>query len=185
MTGHHLILGKLTDFITGKTIEDTHDERYRQKIAKFLVNKRGYDKKDITSAFPLMVRAGDKKGIIPVDFIIKTDGKAAMVIKYGPGSLTTRHRPGLAIARLVGPFQVPVIVVTNGENADVLNGKNGKVMGSGFEAIPSKADLVKIMEKNEPETISPKQAEMESRIVYCYEIDGSCPCDTTVCRLTT
>ena len=45
MAGHHLILGEITDFITGKTIEDTHDERYRQKIAKFLVNEKGYDKK--------------------------------------------------------------------------------------------------------------------------------------------
>ena len=183
MAGHHLILGKLTDFITGKTIEDTHDERYRQKIAKFLVNKKGYDKKDITPAFSLMVRADDKKGIIPVDFIIKTNGKTAMAIKYGPGSLTTRHRPGLAISRLVDSFQVPVIVVTNGENADVLDGKTGKVTGTGFEAVPSKKELIKIMEKHEPKPISQKQAEMESRIVYCYEIDGSCPCDTSVCKL--
>ncbi len=28
-SGHHLILGELVDFITGETIEDTHDEMYR------------------------------------------------------------------------------------------------------------------------------------------------------------
>ncbi len=29
MGEHHLILGELVDFITGKTIKDTHDERYK------------------------------------------------------------------------------------------------------------------------------------------------------------
>ena len=32
MDGHHLILGELTDLITGETLTDTHDERYRQKL---------------------------------------------------------------------------------------------------------------------------------------------------------
>ena len=31
--------------------------------------------------------------------------------------------------------------------------------------------------------ISANRVEMESRIVYAYEVDGSCPCDDTICRL--
>jgi len=45
--GHHLILGELVDYITGETIEDTHDERYRQKLAHLLVEHKGYFKKEI------------------------------------------------------------------------------------------------------------------------------------------
>ena len=45
MQGHHLILGELVDFISGKIIKDTHDERYRQKLAHLLVNRKGYLKK--------------------------------------------------------------------------------------------------------------------------------------------
>ena len=37
MGGHHLILGKLTDFISGEILDDTLDERHRQKIARLLV----------------------------------------------------------------------------------------------------------------------------------------------------
>ncbi|MCK7466807.1 MAG: hypothetical protein MZU91_00755 [Desulfosudis oleivorans] len=43
MAGHHLILGKLTDFLTGEILDDTLDERYRQKIARWLVEQKGYD----------------------------------------------------------------------------------------------------------------------------------------------
>ncbi|MCP4369667.1 MAG: type I restriction enzyme HsdR N-terminal domain-containing protein, partial [Deltaproteobacteria bacterium] len=54
-SGHHLILGKLVDFITGETIQDTHDERYRQKLARLLVEKKGYTKNDIKPRFELSV----------------------------------------------------------------------------------------------------------------------------------
>jgi hypothetical protein len=47
MNDHHLILGQLVDFITGRIIADTHDERYRQKIARLLVETKGYRKADI------------------------------------------------------------------------------------------------------------------------------------------
>ena len=68
-----------------------------------------------------------------------------MIVKYGPGSLVTRQRSSLAASRLVAPYQVPVVVVTNGKNADILNGFNGNVTASGLEKIPSKPDLEKII----------------------------------------
>jgi len=43
--GHKRILGKTIDFITGREITDTDDERYRQKLARILVEEKGYAKK--------------------------------------------------------------------------------------------------------------------------------------------
>ncbi|MCK7503858.1 MAG: hypothetical protein MZV70_06955 [Desulfobacterales bacterium] len=53
MGGHHLILGKLTDFLTGEVLDDTLDERYRQKIARWLVEQKGYDLPEIEAAAEL------------------------------------------------------------------------------------------------------------------------------------
>lgn len=39
--GHVLQLGTLTDYLTGISLPDTLDERYRQKLARFLVVERG------------------------------------------------------------------------------------------------------------------------------------------------
>jgi hypothetical protein len=47
MNGHHLILGTIKDFITGEILAETHDEQFRQNIARRLVHQLGYDKKDI------------------------------------------------------------------------------------------------------------------------------------------
>lgn len=183
MDGHHLILGKTTDYITGEVIEDTHDERYRQNIARLLVNEKSYNKSDIKPHHELLIRAGEKKAIIRVDFLISTENRILMIIKYGPGSIITRHRPALSASRLVAPYQVPVVVVTNGVDADILDGSTGKIISSGFDAIPKKPELLKLSEKFVFSEIPENRAEAESRILYVYEVDGSCPCDDTICRI--
>ena len=183
MDGHHLILGECTDFITGETIKDTHDERYRQKIARLLVNQKGYWKKDIKPRHELLVKAGEKKAIIKIDFLINLANKVCMIIIFGPGSIFTRHRPLLAASLIVTPYQVPIAVATNGEDAEVLEGISGRVMSRGLMTIPRREHLLKSVSGDHFSAISPERAEMESRILYCYEVDGSCPCDENVCRL--
>ena len=183
MGGHHLILGEVGDFVTGEVLADTHDERYRQKIAHFLVADKGYAKADIHPRKLLIVAAGNRKGRLWVDLTVTVDDRTAMVIKYGPGSLVTRYRPTLAISRLMAPYQIPVVVVTNGESADILDGETGKLTASGFNRIPSRKDLMQQLARTDFSPISLKRAAMEARIVYAFEIDGSCPCDDAACRI--
>ncbi len=183
MAGHHLILGEQTDFITGETIIDTHDERYRQKIARLLINHQGYQKKDIKPRQNLLVQAGENRAIIKIDFVISISDKVCMIIKFGPGSIVTRHRPLLAASRILAPYQIPIAVVTNGEDAEVLEGASGRVISRGLETIPTREHLQRSISGDLFNGIPAKQAEMESRILYFYEVDGSCPCDENVCRL--
>ncbi len=177
MDNHHLILGNLVDFITGKTITDTHDERYRQKIAKILVTNKGYHKHEIKPHCDLLIKAANKSAIVIVDFKVVLSAKVCMIVKYAPGSLVTRHRPALAASRLIAPYQVPVVVVTNGEDANIIDGSTGKVIGYGFESIPSKTELSDMVDRKHFDPVSIDRAETESRIMYVYEVDGSCPCN--------
>jgi hypothetical protein len=185
MNDHHLILGQLNDFITGRTIDDTHDERYRQKIARLLVEAKGYTREQIRPNYPLTVQAAAKTACVPITYIINyiLDGvdRMTMLVHYGPGSLVTRHRPALAMARLAAPHPIPVVVVTNGEAADVLEGTTGRLLGSGWEAIPTRQALTRRLETHAWEPIPARRAEMEARIVMAYEVDDRCPCDSSVC----
>lgn len=182
MNDHHLILGQLTDFITGGTIDDTHDERYRQKIARLLVDQKGFAKEQIRPNHPLTVQAAAKTACIPITYIIEDgDGRMVMLVHYGPGSLVTRHRPALALARLAASYPIPVVVVTNGEAADLLDGATGRLLGSGWESIPSREQLARHLAPYAWEPISAQRAEMEARIVMAYEVDDRCPCDSSVC----
>jgi hypothetical protein len=183
MDGHHLILGELTDLISGETLKDTHDERDRQKIARLLIQRLGYSKSNIEPRKTLIARADRKKAVLKIDFTITLGDKTCMVIQYGPGSLVTRRRAVLAMSRLIVPYQVPVAVITNGRDAEVINGTTGEVTAVGLDSIPSKAALGPVAASGTFAPISDRQAEMESRILYCYEVDDSCECDDEICRL--
>jgi len=183
MNGHHLILGEVNDFITGAALKDTHDERYRQKIARLLINRKGYLKNNIEPRKSLLVQAGEKRALVKIDFLINLSGRICMIIKYGPGSLVTRRRPVLAASRVLAPYQIPVAVVTNGEDAEVIEGSMGKVLSEGLESIPSKSELQNIAARGDFSVIPAQRVAMESRIVYCYEVDDSCPCDEDICKL--
>ena len=183
MKEHRLIMGNLVDFITGATLNDTHDERYRQKIGRLLVNRKGYLRTDIEPRKHLMARADEKRAILKIDFVVSLAGKVCMVIKYAPGSLVTRRRSVLAASRLIAPYQVPVAVVTNGEDAEILKAASAEVIAQGLDSIPARTDLEKMAANETPITISDRQAEIESRILYCYEVDDRCECDDDICRL--
>jgi len=181
---HHLSMGELTDYLTGRTLADTHDERFRQKIARHLVEVCGYEKNQIESGRQITVKAGSKTGLLKMDFLVCVGEKTAMMIRYAPGSLVTRRLPNLALSRIVFLYQIPVVVTCNGEDAEIIDGVTGKVIGQGFDAIPDKTALTALVHPSASfpqvfETLRDKA----SRIAYACEVDGACPCDTDVCTL--
>ena len=44
----HLIMGQTTDYITGLTVPDTHDERIIQRISRLLVEEKHFSKNEIS-----------------------------------------------------------------------------------------------------------------------------------------
>jgi hypothetical protein len=181
MNGHHLILGQLTDWISGRTLDDTLDERHRQQVGRYLVQTKGYAKSNITSRHELNFEIDGRCARLLITYTVTLGQRTGMIVQYGPGSLVTRQRPALAISRLTAGYQVPVVVVTNGEQADILDGDSGRRIGMGLEAIPNRDQLAEICSRHTWISISELRAEKEARILMAFEVDGSCPCDDSVC----
>nr|WP_319492095.1 type I restriction enzyme HsdR N-terminal domain-containing protein [uncultured Desulfobacter sp.] len=171
---HHLILGELVDFLSGKTITDTHDERYRQQIARHLVNDLGFDKSDIEAGRPINLQTGDRSAVVTADFLIFRNKRAVMMINYAPGSLVTRRLPTLALSRLIFDYQIPWVVVTNGQDAELISGKTGKVQGEGMSAIPGPDHQLITTLPDEFEPVSAKRRSQAEKIAFACLVDGSC-----------
>lgn len=182
MGGHHLILGEIEDYLTGEILSDTHDERYRQKVARFLVERKAFHKEDLTPRVPINLEVSGKHAKIWLDLIVCVDEWVAMLVKYAPGSLTTRHQVAIAASRLLAPYQVPISVVTNGIDADVLSNFSGNVVARGLDGIFSRKSLANHLLSHRKITVAARHREMAARILYAYEVDGRCPCDDTVCE---
>ncbi len=180
---HHLVLGEIKDFISGEKRIDTLDERYRQKLAKHLVHNLGYAKNQILQNQAIPIRTDKRLARILIDFLIMEHDRACMMVKFAPGSLVTRRLSNLALSRIIHPYQIPFVVTTNGEDAEIINGLTGKVLGQGLDAIPLKESILKMDMAEHFSSISGTLFEKASRIAYAYEVDGACPCDTDICLL--
>lgn len=180
--GHKRILGKTTDFITGREITDTDDERYRQKLARFLVSEKGYSKEDIAVKRRLEMNIEGKKVLSMVDLVVGINGISFMVLRYGPGSLVTRERPALAAARILEPYLVPFTVVTNGEDAELLDTATGEVIKTGMDSIPDKSTATGLLKDLKRRRLSPKQLAAEQRVLSAYDwLEHSLECDDDWC----
>ena len=183
MAAHHLILGKLEDFITGETLADTFDERIRQKIARILVEDKGYAKEEIEVRRNIHLVVDGKMGISLVDFLLKIDNRAFGIIIFGPGSLVSRERSTIAAARLVEDYEVPVAIITNGEDAEIMETKSGRIIARGVDAIPSKEDARKIISNTEFNKISEERLDKERRILYVFDVLTQKECDDFTCSM--
>jgi len=183
MSTRHLILGETVDYITGRKIVDTVDERARQKIAEFLVKKKGYLKNEIEvrRTIPLMVDGN--RAETKVDFIIRINGQAFAVIIFGPGSLVTRERSTLASARLVEKYEIPFAMITNGKEAEIMETKSGRVIARGLEAFFSKKMAAEKIKTLIFEKVSAKRLEKEKRILYAYDVLSEKECREYACGL--
>lgn len=146
----------------------------RKMIAYLLVEKKGYLPEDIEKKVVIEVKLGQETAYSSVDFLVSVEGKKAMIIKCAAGSLSSRERQAVAAARLLGSPPVPIAVVADPMNAEVLDVATGKVMGEGFGAIPIKDQVIQILSKTELKPLSLERLEKEKRILLAFDAIRCC-----------
>ncbi|MFO7761297.1 MAG: type I restriction enzyme HsdR N-terminal domain-containing protein [Thermodesulfobacteriota bacterium] len=173
---HLYIYGYCTDYVTGESVVDTDDERYRQELARFLVEEKGYSKDNLevrqiieTNFSGFFVRS-------KIAVVVSHRNRRCMIIRYAPGSLVTRERPAIAAARVLDDsYQIPLAVIVNGEEGELLDTLSGRVIATGYEGIPDKAYI----EENFAGLTFPappegKKREKELRILNAYDLEVCC-----------
>jgi hypothetical protein len=177
---HHMIYGNLVDFVTGEPLVDTDDERYRQKLARLLVEERGFAKNELTMRRRIETLFNHQFVASKIDIVVSIGEQRVLVVRYGPGSLVTRERPAIAAARVLEENQlIPLVVVTNGEDGELLDARTGKVLGTGLEAIPTREAVLKMMPTLDFTPVAPERREPELRILNAFDIEVCCaggPC---------
>lgn len=177
---HHMIYGHLQDFLTGETLVDTDDERYRQRLARLLVEEKGVAREEIEPRLRIETLFAGRFVVSRIDFVIKLAGRRRLLLRYGPGSLVTRQRPALAAARVLDPAGIiPLAVVSNGQDAEVLDSRDGKVLGQGLAAIPDREQLLILTDPLEPAPLPPGRREQELRVLNAFDLEICCagePC---------
>ncbi|HXY54174.1 MAG TPA: type I restriction enzyme HsdR N-terminal domain-containing protein [Nitrospirota bacterium] len=146
----------------------------RKMIAYLLLEKKGYRPDDVQRGVAFEVELGGGAAMSSVDFIVSVDGMKAMIVKCAAGSLDSRQRQAVAAARVIASPPVPIAVVADPENAEVIDVATGKVIGEGFGAIPVKGQLVRILAETETKPLALDRIEKEKRILLAFDAIKCC-----------
>jgi len=178
---HHYIYGTCEDYLTGETIVDTDDERCRQELAKFLVEKKGYAKNDLEPRQCIETLYNGQFVASTIDITVRQNDKRFMILRFAPGSIVTRERPAIAASRVLEPsYQIPLAVVTNSKDAVVLDTYTGKVVRQGLDNIPDKKEAEALVRSLRFDPFDDEEKrDRERRILNAYDIEVCCaggPC---------
>ena len=141
----------------------------RKMVEYLLLEKKGYRPEDVLRSAAFEVELGEETAWSSVDFIVSVDGVKAMIVKCAAGSLDSRQRQAVAAARVISSPPVPVAVVADPDNAEVLDVATGKVIGEGFGAVPVKEKLLRILAETEVEPLALERIEKEKRILLAFD----------------
>ncbi len=173
---HHLIYGTLDDYLTGEQLVDTDDERIRQNLSQMMVEEKGFGKEQISPRRYIDTLFSRCFVRSMVEMVVAIADREFLIIRYGPGSLVSRERSAIAAARVLNPaYRIPLAVVTNGKDAELLDTATGKILGYGLDSIPDcqtaallLPDLVFLSPQNSD------QRERELRILNAFDVERCC-----------
>lgn len=176
VSSHHLVYGSLRDYLTGEELTDTDDERNRQQLARMMVEEKGYAKGDLEPRRFVETLFSSEFVRSTIELVVSLEGKRFMIIRYGPGSLVSRERSAIAAARVLeDQYQIPLAVVTNGRDAELLDTATGQVLATGMEAIPDYRQARELL----PTLVfrgrmEGKKRERELRILNTFDVEICC-----------
>ncbi|HID96602.1 MAG TPA: hypothetical protein EYP57_00160 [Thermodesulfobacteriaceae bacterium] len=164
---------KIPCFITGNLVLDTDRERIRQKMAKFMVEEKGYRIGDLVIDREIRIEVDSRKIRSFADIVVTIDGRSLMLLRGGPGSVVTRESGTIAAARLLEPdYIIPWAVQANLFEAAILDVRKKKAVKYGWDAIPLRDELVRITSDWPPLRLPDDRIPIERQILYSYDTHG-------------
>jgi hypothetical protein len=157
--------------------ETVKEEVIREKMLKLLLAEKGYGPADLEIDVPYQFQVGQESFQSRASLIVTMEGRRVMLIKCGAGSILARERPTLSLARILADYQIPLAVVTNSEDATLLDTVKGEILDCGLAAIPGRERLLELMKGMEFLPIQEKRARMEMNILAAFEglgLHGEC-----------
>ncbi|MCG8551586.1 MAG: type I restriction enzyme HsdR N-terminal domain-containing protein [Desulfobacterales bacterium] len=166
-----MILDQVTDYITGKEIDNVGAEASRQIFEKFLVETKGYAKSDILVDVPLTVQFKGEDYPSVIDLIVSVKDRPFMAITCVAGSIGSYEREILAGARLVYDHIIPFAVSTDARGAILKDAVTGETIGQGLDAIPDYSQAQARLKEIEPTRLDPAKRNGEMIIYRSFNLE--------------
>ena len=161
----------IKDYITGRKTPLIGPEENRQEVEKFLVEKKGYAREEITVDQDLILTVGGEPYRSQIDLMVRVEGRPLMAVKCAAGSLDSRQREIVAACRIADNRTIPLAVVSDGKEARIMDAVTGKRIGERLEELPARADAVSYLDRGIEKPLEREKIEREKLIFRTYDME--------------
>lgn len=182
--------GMLTDYLSGATIEETTYEEFRQALARYLVEEKGYPKSGLAAKVPLVFRINGEETGRHIDLVASDEtGRPLVLVIFCAGDVGSFERETVSCARLFPGGPVPIAIASDSIGASVLRTATGEPLfaetgrATGVNAIPTWAEALEIDAATPRVEPTPERRAREERILHAYNgfLYGTCCSES--CRI--
>ena len=172
-------LQDIRDLVTGRRLP-YHDDEYIRQAAERLLLDRGWPRERIRVEYRHAPRIRGQTFPVRADLVLTTSsGEPAAVVCCRRGSLVSREQETIATARLIHSPALPLAIVTNRDDAELLETSRGRILARGLEeGLPTPERLEELYAAHPPFHPSPDQLDKAARIYRAFAFI-QCP---GVCR---
>ncbi len=142
-------------------------------LIRMLVEEKNFSENEIETGLTITTKFNNETVVSRITLVVRLGDRRIMILRYAPGSVVTRTRSAVAAARVLDDsYQIPLTVVTNGSEVEMLDNYTGKVLGRTFADIPSRQELAGMLDtlRFEPFTDG-KKRERELRVLNAFDVD--------------
>lgn len=141
----------------------------RENAIRLLMGEKGFSSGDLAFDVPFEIKNELHAERIIAEIIVSVDGQEAVYLMCVAGSIASRERHVVAGARLMRHTPLPLAVVIDPLGLSVLETAKGEVIGEGYAAFPTKAELRILLDNSKREPLPARRREMETRILLAYD----------------
>jgi hypothetical protein len=161
----------IEDFVTGRQTPLIGSEANRQEVEKFLVEKKGYAREEITVDQDLILTVGGEPYRSQIDLLIRVEGRPLMAVKCAAGSLDSRQREIVAVCRIAEARTIPLAVVSDGKKARIMDAVTGERISDRLEDLAARAEAVSLLDRGSEKPLEGEKIEREKRIFRTYDME--------------
>ncbi|HEX8949173.1 MAG TPA: type I restriction enzyme HsdR N-terminal domain-containing protein [Dissulfurispiraceae bacterium] len=141
----------------------------QRRVVEFLVSQRGYAYEELEADREFVVDLPEKSFKVKADIALKVGGVRLFIVKCVMNSMESWERHSIAFCRVADSCQIPYAVVTDSENARLIDAAKGKVISEGLEAIPSRQEAGEMAKGFVPSPYPAERCEKEKRILHAFD----------------
>jgi hypothetical protein len=150
-------------------LEMIHLGGVKQKVWEILTKEKMFDPGEIEIDPEFRLRLSDCEATVSIDFIVDIPSASFMVVKCASSAIESWERYVISFARVIKDYQIPYAVVTDGDNARIIDVLTGSLVSKSIKNLLNRQEALDKMKDFKKIPCLVNSLEREKRIIYAFE----------------